>query len=89
MSMDYTKYQELWAFITENLPNYYRRNDVLRSDILFRCCCGEKVDETDMIWIKKEFGNDLSLIKEESLRLEIKLVTEAIQSFYEQLNITN
>lgn len=57
MSMDYTKYQELWAFLTENLPNYYRRNDVLRSDILFRCCCDEKVDETDMIWITTDAIN--------------------------------
>lgn len=84
--MDFKQYQELWAFISEYLPNYYRRNDVLRSDILMRYYCGENVNEMDRDWIKKEFGNDRSLIRQENLRLEIKFVSEALQFFYEQLD---
>lgn len=89
--MDFSHYQELWVFISENLPNYFRRNDVLRSDILLRYYCGDNVDEMDKVWINKEFGNNRSLIKQECLRLEIRLVSEALQSFYEQLeaNIDN
>lgn len=34
--MNYQSYSDLWGFIEEYLPNYYKRNDVLRSDILFR-----------------------------------------------------
>ncbi len=89
--MDFSHYQELWVFISENLPNYFRRNDVLRSNILLRYYCGDNVDEMDKVWINKEFGNNRSLIKQECLRLEIRLVSEALQSFYEQLeaNIDN
>lgn len=89
--MDFSQYQDLWVFISENLPNYYRRNDVLRSNILLRYYCGDNVDEMDKVWINKEFGNNRSLIKQECLRLEIRLVSEALQSFYEQLeaNIDN
>lgn len=89
--MDFSHYQELWVFISENLPNYFRRNDVLRSNILLCYYCGDNVDEMDKVWINKEFGNNRSLIKQECLRLEIRLVSEALQSFYEQLeaNIDN
>lgn len=84
--MDFKQYQELWVFISEYLPNYYRRNDVLRSDILMRFYCGENVDESDKVWIMKEFGNNRSLIRQESLKLELKFVSEALHSFYEQLD---
>ena len=84
--MDFKQYQELWVFISEYLPNYYRRNDVLRSDILMRFYCGENVDESDKVWIMKEFGNNRSLIRQESLKLELKFVSEALHYFYEQLD---
>ena len=51
-----------------------------------RFYCGEDVDETDKDWIKKEFGNNRSIIRQENLKLEIKFVSEALLSFYEQLD---
>ena len=83
--MNYQSYSDLWGFIEEYLPNYYSRNDVLRSDILFRCINGESVDESDMQWIQEEFGSDKDAIKNESLRLEKEFLNEAMDSFYKQL----
>ena len=44
------KYSDLWSFIATNLPNYSSRDDVLRSDILFRFLNNEDVDESDKQW---------------------------------------
>lgn len=83
--MDYTSYSNLWSFIEDYLPNYYSRNDVLRSDILFRYINNEDVSESDVKWIRKEFGTDLNAIKQESIRLEKKFVYESLDNFYKQL----
>ncbi|MBO7469630.1 MAG: 6-phospho-beta-glucosidase [Bacteroidales bacterium] len=83
--MNYQSYSDLWGFIEEYLPNYYKRNDVLRSDILFRYINDEYVDDSDMQWIREEFGSDKEAIKKESLRLEKGFINEAMDCFYEQL----
>lgn len=68
-----------------NLPNYYSRDDVLRSDILFRFIDGDEVYEKDLLWIKDEYNNDKEKIKKELIRLETNFATEAIKHFYEKL----
>ena len=83
--MDYTSYSDLWSFIEDYLLNYYSRDDVLRSDILFRYINNEDVSESDVEWIGQEFGTDLDSIRQESIRLEKKFVYESLDNFYEQL----
>lgn len=83
--MNYTSYSDLWSFIGDYLPNYYSRDDVLRSDILFRYINNEDVSESDAEWIRKEFGTDLNAIKQESIKLEKKFVCESLNKFYDQL----
>lgn len=83
--MNYQSYSDLWGFIEEYLPNYYKRDDVLRSDILFRYINDEYVDDSDLQWIREEFESDKEAIKKESLRLEKGFLNEAMDSFYEKL----
>lgn len=67
------------------MPDYHTRDDVLRSDILFRYIDGDEVCEKDLAWIKNEYNNDTKSIKRELIRLENKFMTEAIKHFYEQI----
>lgn len=79
------KYSDLWSFIATNLPDYSSRDDVLRSDILFRFLNNEDVDESDKQWIKQEFGNDINLIKQECFRFDLKFLSESLESYYSRL----
>lgn len=83
--MSNIKYSELWSFIGEYLPNYYTRNDVLRSGVLFRFLEGDEIDESDRKWIDEEFGGDVSLVKQECQRLDKQFFAESLQAFYEQI----
>jgi len=73
-----------WRFIEEYLPNYYSRDDVLRSDILLRFVDDEEVYEKDLVWIAEEFNSDKKLVKEEVIYLETKFAEEALTAYYEQ-----
>ncbi len=86
--MNCTSYSNLWSFIGDYLPNYYSRDDVLRSDILFRYINNEDVSDSDIKWIREEFGTDFNAIKQESIRLEKKFVCESLDNFYEQLMVS-
>lgn len=79
-------YPNLWQFIEEYLPNYCSRDDVLESDILFRYVEGDEVETQDKEWIIAEFGDNKDAIKEECLRFEKKILSEAIDNFYEQFS---
>lgn len=64
------------------------RDDVLRSDILFRYINNEDVSNSDIKWIREEFGTDFNAIKQESIILEKKFVCESLDNFYEQLMVS-
>ncbi|MBR6848475.1 MAG: hypothetical protein IKM74_10150 [Bacteroidales bacterium] len=83
--MNNMKYSELWSFIGEYLPNYYSRNDVLRSGVLFRFLEGDEIAESDRKWIDEEFGGDLMRVKQECLRLDKQFFVESLQAFYDQM----
>ena len=74
-----------WRFIEEHLPNYYSRDEVLRSDILLRFVNDEEVCENDLIWITEEFKSDKTLVKEEIIRLEALFAKEALIVYYKQI----
>jgi hypothetical protein len=84
--MSNIKYSELWSFIGEYLPNYYSRNDVLKSGVLFRFLEGDEIDESDRKWIEEEFGGDITLVKQECQRLDKQFFAESLQVFYEQIS---
>ena len=73
----------LQQFIEEYLPDYYHRDDVLRSDILCRYLDNEDVDESDLQWIYQEFGSDKTKVQDALERLDMKLAHEALQNWLE------
>jgi len=72
----------MWRFIETNLPNYYTRDDVLRSDILLRFIENDDVWGEDLKWIEEEFKSDIHLVKKELVRLETRFITESLRSYY-------
>jgi len=80
--MNNNLYSIIWNFIEEYLPNYYSRDDVLRSDILFRYIDSDDVCITDKEWILSEFGDNRDAIKQECLRLDKQFLSEALDNFY-------
>lgn len=83
--MNESVYSNLWSFICEYLPNYYSRNDVLKSDILFRFLEGDEISDSDIKWIKEEYGGDVQRIRQECQRLDTLFFAESLQAFYDQL----
>ena len=75
----------MWQFIEDNLPDYYRRNDVLRDDILYRFLEGEEVCDDDLEWIEEEFHGDKNMVAEELRRLEAGFISESLESYYKNL----
>lgn len=83
--MSNIKYSELWSFIGEYLPNYYSREDVFKSEVLFRFLEGDEISENDLEWIKEEYGGNVQRIRQECQRLDTLFFTESLQAFYDQL----
>ena len=73
----------LWQFIEEFLPDYYHRDDVLRSDILCRYIDNEEVDECDLQWIYHEFGSDKRKVQDALKHLDMELAYEALINWLE------
>lgn len=79
------EYSSLWGFICKYLPFYESRNDVLRSDILFRALNKEEISDDDLTMIADEYGNNLNLIKQECIKLDLEFLMESLEQFYTQL----
>lgn len=73
-------YQELpenyWDVIAEHLPDYYRRDDVLKSDILTRYVNDEEVYEKDLEWLPDSKEEARKQLEE----LDVRLYNEAIEA---------
>ena len=54
MIYDFDDFGE-WPFITDNLPNYYTRDDVLYNDIVAKYVNGEELDEDDIVLMHNDF----------------------------------
>ena len=80
--MQQQEYSTLWNFICAYLPNYYSRDDVLRSDILRRYIDDEYVVESDLQLIDECFGSDKSAVTKALIVLEKGLVSEALENYY-------
>ena len=83
LKKDSSSENNLWQFIGEYLPDYYHRDDVLRSDILCRYLNNEDVDESDLQWIYQEFGSDKTKVQEALERLDMELAHEALLNWLE------
>lgn len=73
------EYNSVWSFIEKHLPNYYQRDDVLKSDILFRFINGDDVDDEDKVWIRQDYNNDINLITQDCILLEYRLFQESLE----------
>lgn len=83
--MDHDSYADFWGFIAEYLPNYYSRNDVLRSDILRRFLDDEELWESDLANIQREFGSDKEKVVQELIALESTFAKEALENYFSQI----
>ena len=75
-----------WNFISDNLPNYHQRDDVLYNDIVSRYVNGEEIDESDMELMKSRFNSVEEA--EEWLDNDCKrLFIEAVEAAYDNNKI--
>lgn len=72
---------EYWLFVCEHLPNYYRRNDVLKSDILTRYTSGEEVSPEDLEWLPKDMDEAERMVEE----LDLALYNESVEAYNEKM----
>lgn len=77
-------YSNFWHFIESYLPNYYTRDDVLLSDMLFRYVTNDSMSFADMQYIEENYStyNDAQNACKE---LDIKLAIEALNNYYEKM----
>jgi len=68
-----------WPFIEQYLPDYYRRDDVLHSDILTRYLDGEEVSEEDLPWIA-QLGTRDDVVTE-LIDVDSYLLEEALEAY--------
>lgn len=73
-----------WDFIAAYLPGYESDDRVLLSDILFRFLNNEEVNEKDIAYIKSELKNTDGVIAELK-RIDLMLLSEAMDSYYEKI----
>lgn len=66
-----------WRFITENLPRYSSRDDVLMCDILLRFIEGEDVAQDDLEMIADAYNSDKQEVSKALQELETRLMNEA------------
>lgn len=72
---------DYWNLVCEHLPNYYRRDDVLKSDILIRYVTGEEVSEEDLDWLPED-KDEADRMHEE---LDLQLYNEAVEAYNEKM----
>lgn len=79
---------DLWNFISDNLPNYYQRDDVLYNDIITRYVNNEELDDDDLQKAKEAFPiieNARKWLEEDEKRLFL----EAIENAYDNGEIAS
>lgn len=72
---------DYWNLVCEHLPNYYRRDDVLKSAILIRYVTGEEVSEEDLDWLPED-KDEADRMHEE---LDLQLYNEAVEAYNEKM----
>lgn len=69
-----------WQFITENLPRYFSRDDVLMCDILLRFIEGDDVAQDDLEMIAEVYNSDKQEVGLALMEFETRLLNEARQN---------
>lgn len=72
---------DYWWFVCEHLPDYSRRDDVLRSDILTRYTSGEEVSEDDLRWLPEDMAEANRMSEE----LDLALYNEAVEAYNDKM----
>lgn len=69
--------KDYWDVVGKYLPNYYRSNAVLHSDILTRYVEGEEVNEEDLEWLPSDKDEARKQLEE----LDLRLYNEAVEEW--------
>ena len=77
------EYNDYWRLLETHLPNYFKRDDVLLSDILYRYITNDEVSVEDLDYIEQNFTCKDEVIAE-CIHLEEKFFEEAISNYYSQ-----
>ncbi len=72
---------DYWQLVCEYLPNYYRRDDVLRSDILTRYINGEEISDDDLRSLPEDKAEAVRMSEE----LDLALYNEAVEAYNEKM----
>lgn len=72
---------DYWMFVGEHLPNFYRRDDVLLSDILTRYINGEEISDDDL----RSLPEDKAEAGRMSEELDLALYNEAVEAYNEKM----
>ncbi len=78
-------YGDAWCFLENFLPNYYHRDDVLVSDILYRFITDDDVSDDDLEWIENEFASNKENVAKYLQKLDSNFFDEATRNFYSQI----
>jgi len=73
VGMNHDSYSDFWGFISEYLPNYSSRDDVLKSDILRRFLDEQDLSYNDFLMILGEYKGDKESVKNALIELEVEL----------------
>lgn len=71
-----------WAFISENLPGYSWRDDVLMSNILVKFLDDGDLAPEDAEMIREEFQDSKQKVAEYLRELDKALMAEAMESYF-------
>lgn len=73
-------------FIERHHPQYYSDDRVLLCDILFRYLSDEDVSPEDLVWLQQDYNSKCEVLQELK-RLEKLLFSEALENYYERMNL--
>ena len=82
--MNHKFYSYFWGFISEYLPNYSSRNEVLRSDILRRFLDDDALCYDDFLMIHDEYEGSKENVRNALVELESALAQEALRAYYDE-----
>lgn len=72
---------DYWDLVTDFLPDYYKRGDVLESNTLIKYVSGEEVEPEDLEWLPEDKEAANAMMQ----KLDLDLYNEAVDAYNEKM----